>query len=1478
MVKAKAPRAEKARSFPIVGIGASAGGLEALTSLLKALPTNLGMAYVIIQHLSPKHESMLPDILRRATAMPVEQVADGVPIKADHVYVIPPNTYMGVVDGHLKLSPRIHSRGGLHSIDHFLTTLAEVYHNNAIGIILSGTATDGTIGLQSVKAHGGITFAQDDTAAFKGMPESAAASGFVDFVCSPEQMTRELAAIRQHPYTVQPEQAANLDERELRKIHIILHTRRGVDFSHYKQSTINRRILRRMALARLQTLTDYVSLLRENATEIDLLYRDLLINVTSFFREPTLFETLSRDIFPQLLKERKPGEPIRIWVPACSTGEEACSLAICLFEYLGDEAISTPIQIFATDLSEAAIDKARTGVYYKSALENVSPKRLSRFFTRLDGHYQVIKPIRDVCIFATHNLLKDPPFSRMDLISCQNVMIYLESMPQKNVLQAFHYALKDSGYLVLGKSETIGNTTDLFQPEDKEHKIYSKKLVKSGVSFGFSLRMPGLGGIIDTPAQTPVSHRQTAESDVDRETDKILLSRYVPASVVINKDMHILRFNGNTAPYLQPATGKASLHVLKMIRDELVFELRNLLLQAKKEGLGMRKEGIHLPDGARTRDIIMEVVPVPIGNGKAEPCYLILFQESGLIITEPEQSVGADKTDSRDRRIRAQEQELSEAREHMKTMSEDFEATREELQSANEEVLSANEELQSINEELETSKEELQSTNEELSTINDELQLRNNELREASEYSQAVVETIREPLVVLHADLRVRMANWAFYATFNLKPEGVEGQFFHELGNGLFNVPELRTNMDNLLRSNKSFENFEVRKVFPGSGERTLLFNAMRMSPDKGSAARVLLVIENITERRQAEEELRWLASIVNSSSDAILSFSPELTIASWNPGAIHMFGHTAQEAIGKAASILSPPETKEALINLGEEVLKHNKSIIQWETISVRRNGDRFHALITASPLHNNGRIAGISAVVQDISERKQAELKLRESEERLRLVVESAKDYAIFTTDPDRRVNSWNKGAEAIFGYSEAEIMGRLADVIFTPEDVLSGAPIREAQTALTEGYAMDERWHIRKDGSRFYASGVMAQLRDSKLHGFVKIARDLTERMLAEQRLRESEERYQSFIAQSTEGVWRFELEHPIDISLPADKQVELLYSDSYLAECNDVLARMYGYQNAGEMKNKRVTDFLPRGRTETYLQAFIESGYRLVDAESREFDQNVGERYFLNNLVGIIEEGRLVRAWGTQRDITERKALEKLKEDFIGIASHELRTPVTSIKAYVELLQDILTESNDPENAALIGKLDSQVDRLTDLVKDLLDVTRISEGKMLMRKESFSVNAIIREVVEELQRTTKHKLSISLQEGGEIQADRDRIRQVIVNLVSNAIKYSPDTRPVHISSSIDAGLIRICVQDHGIGMSAESRNKVFERFYRASDPTISTYPGLGLGLFIASEIVHRHGGKIWVDSERGKGSVFCFTLPDNNEIDPSQKPEQ
>jgi two-component system, chemotaxis family, CheB/CheR fusion protein len=751
---------------PIVGIGASAGGLEAFTNLLKQLPVDTGMGFVLVQHLDPQHDSALAQLLARVTTMPVSEVSNNLRVEANRVYIIPPNTTLGVVGGVLKLQPRPKSRVAPRSIDFFFEALAKDQRERAIGVILSGSATDGTLGLEAIKAEGGLTFAQDSSARYDSMPRSAAAAGCVDFVLSPGNIAKELARIARHPYvaagprakTKGRSQAARRRETGAmggpesagyQKILVLLRNHYGVDFSLYKSSTIQRRITRRAVLSRCNTLEDYANFLRGNAKEIEALYSDALINVTSFFRNADAFQVLQRRVFPKLLQQRG-HEPLRVWVLGCSTGQEAYSLAMAFAESTAKLTRGRKFQIFATDLNEANLEKARHGFYSKSLVHDVSPGRLRRFFVEEEGGYRVIKTLRESVVFARQNVISDPPFSRMDLISCRNLMIYLESSLQKKVIPTFHYALNPGGFLFLGASESVGSFAELFATADKKQKIYVRK---AAPTLAFQLPMHQDGGKrpasgkaprVTVAPRRPGARREAIriELSAEHEADRVTVNQLAPPSVLVNGDLQILQFRGSTNAYLEPAVGKASFDLLKMAREGLMLPLRAAIQRAQKENRTAREENVRVVQEGRTRLVNVEVVPL---KNLPERCFLVLFEDSAkqrgpvpdLPVHESPTGVAkarlraSKKEDSS--RMAGLERDLSETRDYLQSVQEHQESANEELQASNEEGQSANEELQSLNEELETSKEELESTNEELTTVNEEMANRNAELHRLNE-------------------------------------------------------------------------------------------------------------------------------------------------------------------------------------------------------------------------------------------------------------------------------------------------------------------------------------------------------------------------------------------------------------------------------------------------------------------------------------------------------------------------------------------------------------------------------------------------------------------------------------------------------------------------------------------------------------------------------------------------------------------------
>lgn len=849
----KQPPSKKKDSFPIVAIGASAGGLEAMTQLIKHLPAATGMAYIYAQHLSPDHESILTSLLAKSTKVPVQEVTDLMRIQPDNIYVMPSDKEMKVIDGKIKLTPRSPRRGANTLIDIFFTSLAEIHKENVIGVILSGSATDGTRGMKAIKFEGGLTFAQDDSAKFNSMPKSAIAAGIVDFVLSPDDIARELIRISRHPYIrtngIQHTTEDDIDNNnpDLKFILTLLHRSTGVNFALYKMNTIKRRILRRMLLNKTKTLKEYASWLSDKKEEVTILYNDLLINVTNFFRDPEACKYLKTTLFPKILKTKKTGEPLRIWVTACSTGEEAYSMAMMLQEIQETRFRDIPVQIFATDLSNQAVSKARIGVYTKQELEQVSPKRLQRFFTRSNGNYRIAQTVRDMCVFAPHNILSDPPFSRVDLITCCNLLIYFDTAAQKKAIETFHYALNQEGYLLLGQSETVGSSAQLFSAFNKKLKIYSrKKNSGSGILPAPDNRFTRFTIPMDSlPDYSAKASKPSSNTNgLDNAVNLLLLSRYVPASVVINQQMEILQFRGATSLYLQHPEGRASLNILKMARPEIAFELRNAISKASKTKKPVLKKGIEL-NGGKT---VITLEAVPLGKEWDEPVLLILFTQQEVEDPANPSKKAKNSSGANERKIARLEEEMAAYRDELRTISHNHEAAIEELQSANEEVVSSNEELRSINEELETSKEEIQSANEELATTNQELQTRNELLNESYDYSEAIISTIHDSMIILDKDIRIKTANKSFYRQFHLNEEETEGMLLYDIGERQWNIPKLRKLLEDIISKNSSFKDFVVEQTFPRIGKIILRLNARRVLQHAHREQLILLAIADITE------------------------------------------------------------------------------------------------------------------------------------------------------------------------------------------------------------------------------------------------------------------------------------------------------------------------------------------------------------------------------------------------------------------------------------------------------------------------------------------------------------------------------------------------------------------------------------------------------------------------------------------------------
>jgi two-component system CheB/CheR fusion protein len=967
-------------TFFVVGIGASAGGITALQRFLEATPSDSGMAFVIVLHLSPNHESNIAQILQPKTKMPVRQVNDEVAIEPNHVYVIPPNRDLRMQDGKLQIIAAAARLQGRHTaIDLFFRTLAEAHRERAVGIILSGAGADGAVGIARIKEKGGMTVVQTpEDAEYDSMPNSALRTGMVDIVLPVAEMPQKLIDLARNaseirlPAAVDLDQAVagnaaspslSADEREqaIRDILALLHRRTGHEFRHYKRATVLRRLERRLQVNGLPNVLAYYAYLEQHPEETPLLLQDMLISVTNFFRDREAFEALERDVIPAIFRQATPSEAIRAWSIGCATGEEAYSIAMLLMEQndLGDA--TRPLQIFASDIDEHALQIARRGMYPESIITDVPPARLRQYFEREDQHYCVQKDAREKLLFAVHNVLRDPPFSRMHLISCRNLLIYLDREVQKNVFEMMHYALHPDGFLFLGNAESADAVPELFVPVDKKHRIYQASKSRASRYYvpmppQFASRIGSMPAMAE--AYKPAPPRSGA---MPQQQHWLLLQEYAPPSVLLDQHNNLVYATAQAARFLQPPSGEPTHNILSLVHPDLQLELRAALFQAAQTGARVETRHIPLRLGNETSAVRILVGPAAQRHG-AEGMTLLLFQESAEHdVVNMAAANAAENTVAL-----VLENELHSTKEQLRSLINQYESTLADLKASNEELQAVNEELRSAMEELETSKEELQSVNEELVTVNLELKSKVDETTKANDDLQNFLAATEIAIIFVNRNICIKRYS---------KP-----------ASRLFNI----------------------------------------ISSDVGRP------LPDITHRLQYSELVQDIQQVFDKLQ----------------------------------------PNEREVQSNDGE-----------WYIA-------RFLPYRTASD-----HIEGIVLTFMNISRRKAAEENMRASEQRMRLISASTRDYAILTMDSNGVITSWNGGAERLFGYAEAEILGQSGAILYPPEDRAAGHYQMELRQARENGRAEDDRWHARKDGSQVYCSGITSPLADDSIQGFVKIARDLT-----------------------------------------------------------------------------------------------------------------------------------------------------------------------------------------------------------------------------------------------------------------------------------------------------------------------------------------------------------------------------------------------
>jgi two-component system CheB/CheR fusion protein len=1098
------------KDFLVVGLGASAGGVTALQEFFATMPPNSGMAFVVILHLSPQHESNLKEVIQARTTMPVSVVTGSEKVEPNRVYVIPPNRRLEMVDGLVRCTEPSGERAASAAIDVFFRTLAEAYRENAVCIVLSGMGTDGTLGLKAVKGANGFAIVQQpENAQHDSMPRSAISTGVVDWILPVGRMPERLIEFRDSSERLHlttddgdGKVAAEIQaDNSLGEILTILRARTGHDFSNYRTPTLIRRIARHLQIHDLEDIPAYLEFLRGQPDEIHLLLKNLLINVTSFFRDPEAWAVLEREVVPQLFN-RKKGDTIRVWSCGCASGEEAYSLAIVLSEYAEKLPSPPKIQIFATDVDEDAIAEAREHRYPLSIEADISPERLKRYFIKEGKYYRVKKDLREMVLFAPHNLLRDPPFSRLDLIACRNLLIYLNRETQARVMEIFHFALAPHGYLFLGSSETAEIPAMLFAPLDKKLRVYSRNPAHVAQPV-IPPRMPEAGR---WNAKLPeIRLRMREQSYSLGELHYRLLESFAPPSILVNQDFEVQYTTETAGRFLRVKGGEPSSSLLKLIHADLLPDLRAALFTSQRDKRTSTFENVrvNLETGARLVDLVVRPVEI---DGVMTDYLLVIINENKKALPQdgdgaPESVVHLlDKDDAMQTVVVRLEEELGRAKLLLRATNEQHEVAVEELKASNEELQAINEELLSTTEELETSREELQSVNEELTAVNHEHREKIEETTRANADLLNLMASTEIATIFLDGHLRIKRLTPPVEKIFSFTQTDIGRPVEHFTSN--LDYPDLETDAQRVLKSLQPVER-EIRS----RDRKTYLTRVLPYRTLDDRIDGVVLNFVDITRLKRAEEARFFLAAIVESSEDSIITIDFDGIITTWNKSAERVYGYSAREAVGKPLSLLAlPPDLKHVFASADR--IKRGEQVSIYDTVRVHKDGHEISLEVTMSPVRNEaGEVIGVSTIARDIAARKADASALRASEERFRVVVDSASDYAIFTLDENNKIQSWNRGAENVFGWTEEEAIGMDGALLFIPEDRLKGEHLKEIKTALREGRAEDERWHLRKDQTLFFASGMLMRLEDGT-SGFVKICRDQTERVKSDTVRREKD----------------------------------------------------------------------------------------------------------------------------------------------------------------------------------------------------------------------------------------------------------------------------------------------------------------------------------------------------------------------------------
>lgn len=1596
----------------VIAIGASAGGLEAIHEFFDHMPANSGFVFIVIQHLSPDYKSLLVELVSKHTHMKVYEATNDMVLQRDCVYIIPNKKLMTIRGHKLRLADKVADKSPNTAIDTFLFTLAKDKKDKAIAIILSGTGTDGTKGIEAIKGNGGMVIVQDPaTAKFDGMPNSAITSGNADFILPPAKMNKEV-----YNYVNQNHRPAledsHPDDSLMNEIFNMVHSSSGQDFNLYKTPTILRRIDRRMVALEIKKLEDYVAFLHDNPAEVKTLAKDFLIGVTKFFRDKAAFDILAKDIIPSIVNSKQDGDVLKVWICACSTGEEAYSVAVLVNDQVQKAGKRLEIKIFATDVDDSSIDIASRNSYPQTISKEVPAALLKKYFIKEGKTYSVIPSIRKQIVFARHNVIKSPPFIKNDLVTCRNMLIYMNNLLQQKVISTFHYSLNKGGYLFLGSSENAASIKEGVTEISSKWKIYQKT---GTINYGLHHTYTSVTPSLRYPEKKSVIQAAENPKTIDQEFRDLMVEELGTVGIFIDKNYNVKETIGNFRQYLSLPDKKLDLNILNLVSRDVSIVLNTAIRKAWKENKKTHLNRIRIK--REEEDVLLQITVKPPDTRSPNGYTLLMFTEAkaeaapkdGIVLPPV---AGEHQVEY----MMEMEAELSETRINLQMAVEEMETTNEELQSSNEELLSANEELQSGN-------EELQSLNEELHTLNTEHQLKIKELMELNDDLDNYFRSTDIGQIFIDSNLRIRKFNPAAIKLVNLIEADIGRPINHISSNIKYD------NLINDIHTVLARDHVIEKEIQLNTGTNIL----MRIMPYLRRDRRNDGVVISFVDISIITELNNIIAGVFNATPSAIMAFKEvrngggkitDFSCIAYNQAALDITGKSA-------ADMERRPSVKDfnSLMELAtfDQYVRLAEGAKPFQTELKTPNGNWYQCAVVKM---NDGFIASLN----DISERRGAEQKLKKNynelitaredlkelnhqleskvTERTQKLSESEERFKLVSKATNDTIWDWNlvnntmwrsENFTTMFGYPMEEASGNISfwfSKVHPDDRSRVEESVYNAINTHQRSWSAEYRF-LKADGNYAVILDRCSILEDEfqTPYRLVGSIIDITKLIETEKRLRTSESKFRKVFESNMIGMIFATMDGPIletndaflhmlgytrqdvdenrlswkeitppefmDVSQWAVSQLRENgicppFEKQYIKKNGDKLWVLMGsavlqeddredlttvsyiiditLQKQAESRRQELLALVKKQQDEFYsifsnapalitirrgkdlVYEFVNKAYQKFDGQSNYIGRTTLEvhpemkyselhkvelrvmktgetaiknSFYINRYDHVTREkkdcwfdfiytpvfaedgsvdGIAFFGFEVTDLIKARKAVEELmqkKDEFMSIASHELKTPITSIKGSLQILKRMAgkTDSNDALNG-FIEKANKQTGKLTTLVDDLLDVTKIQEGKMRLNYSQFDALAMIRECIDEANsQSDSHR--IELEGLGEMMVvgDKTRLEQVLSNFLTNAVKYSPGAEKVIVNCAIDDDQFKVRVQDFGIGIPADKRDFLFDRFYRVQESS-SHFSGLGLGLYISAEIIKRHKGHVGVESEMGKGSTFWFSIPVHN----------